>query len=175
MYTAGFMKDGRSWYCPSPNNTDQRWQYDSRESTQANPWPPEQAASLVRAGYYFRPMLSYGGQAVPPPMHDGMPNVWPQLSKLNKKAVATDLWPIPLGSMSKLAPHPKTVNVLWGDKSASAVPTTEGAIKDKIAFLNDYAANGLGNLTMLRTHWLNNVSDPEVTPGLWDLYDREKR
>jgi hypothetical protein len=106
---------------------------------------------------------------------DGKPNEWPRLSKLTKKAVGTDLWPIPLGSVSKVAPHPKTINVLWGDKSASQVPTTEGAIRDKIAFLNDYAANGLGSKVMLQTHWLNVVSDPEVTPGLWDLYDRLKR
>ena len=175
MYTAKYMADGRAWYCPSPNNTDARWQYDSREASQGNPWPPEQAASLVRAGYYFRPAFSWGNNPVPPQNWDGRPNEWPKMSKLTKKAVATDLWPIPLGSESKLAPHPKTVNVLWGDRSASQVPTNEGAIRDKIDFLNNYSANGLGSLLNLQTHWLNTASDPEVTPGLWDLYDRLKR
>ena len=175
MYQMRYMTDARAWYCPSPNNTDGRWQYDTRDSVEANPWPPEDGTFIIRVGYYFRPAFSWGNQPVPPLTHDGKPNPWPQMSKLTKKAVATDLWPIPLGSISKVAPHAKNVNVLWGDKSASPVPTTEGPIRDKIQFLNDYAANGLGNITMLRTHWLNTVSDPEVTPGLWDLYDRLKR
>ena len=34
---------------------------------------------------------------------------------------------------------------------------------------------GGGNIDMLRTHWLNTLSDPEVTPGIWDLYDRLKK
>jgi prepilin-type N-terminal cleavage/methylation domain-containing protein len=178
MYVANFMGDGRSWYCPSPNQVDTRWMYNSRADAEngANPWPPEQAASLVRAGYYFRPLITWYGSHIPPPTvpnEGNRPNPWPLMSKLNKVAIATDLWPIPLGSVSKVPPHPKSVNVLWGDKSASAVPTLEGPIKDKIDFIN--ADVGLGSVTMLRTHWLNNISDPEVTPGLWDLYDRLKR
>src|SRR5688572_15826629 len=150
MYAAKYMADGRSWYCPSPNHTDDKWTYDSREDTNhLNEWPPEENMFISRAGYYFRPAFSWGASQTPPKTWDGKPNPWPQMSKLTKKAVATDLWPIPLGSIAKIAPHNRTTNILWGDRSASVVPL-DGAIKAKCEFLNAHTS---ASKAYYQTHW----------------------
>jgi type II secretory pathway pseudopilin PulG len=169
IYMAKHMADGRSWYCPSPNNIDERWLYDTAE----NPWPPENTTFNCKSGYYFRPAFSWGNSPSPPKTWDGKPNPWPQMSKLTKKAVATDLWPLPLGSgsLTKKAPHDKTLNILWGDRSASLI-TLDGPIGDKVDFISAYTDN---TKAYYQTHWLNVLTDPEVFPGLWDLYDRLKR
>jgi prepilin-type N-terminal cleavage/methylation domain-containing protein len=178
MYQAKYMADGRSWYCPSPNNIDERWMY----ATDENPWPPENTTFNCRAGYYFRPAFSWNAKPfAPPPTHGTdasgkkIPNDWPRMSKLTKKAVATDLWPLPLGSGSKtkLAPHGKKLNILWGDRSASTIPM-DGDIAAKIDFINGYVA-GDGTVAYYQTHFLNVHTDPETQPGLWDLYDRLKK
>jgi prepilin-type N-terminal cleavage/methylation domain-containing protein len=165
LYVANHMRDARVFYCPSPNNVDDRWQYN----TSTNPWPPEQALSLIRAGYYFRPEFSWGGlvdPGAPPLTYEGTPNVWPQTSKLTKKAVASDLWPIPLGSVAKLSPHRRKMNLLWGDRSATTI-SIDSPIKDRIEFLN--ANTGVD----YKTDWLNKT-DPVGDPGLWNMYDKLK-
>jgi prepilin-type N-terminal cleavage/methylation domain-containing protein len=172
MYLSKYMADGRSWYCPSPNHTDDKWTYDAREdTTHLNQWPPEENPFISRAGYYFRPAFSWGNSQSPPKTWDGKPNPWPQMSKLTKKAIATDLWPIPLGSIATIAPHNRTTNILWGDRSANVVPL-DGDIRAKCEFINAYTDN---SKAYYQTHWLNVLTDPEVYPGLWDLYDRLKR
>ena len=175
MYLAKHMPDGRSWYCPSPNHLDGRWMYNTTDIGEENPWPPESTMFNCRAGYYFRPCFSWGNSETPPKTWNGKPNPWPQMSQLTKKAIATDLWPLPLGagSKSKMAPHDKTTNILWGDRSASVV-TLDGPIGAKCDFLNSYQA-GDGTLQYYQTHFLNMLTDPEVNPGIWDLYDRLKR
>jgi hypothetical protein len=50
----------------------------------------------------------------------------------------------------------------------------DGAIGDKIDFINGYQA-GDGTVAYYQTHFLNVHTDPEVSPGLWDLYDRLKK
>jgi type II secretory pathway pseudopilin PulG len=180
MYLAKYMGDGRSWYCPSPNLVDDRWRFDTAE----NPWPPEDTTFNTKAGYYFRPEFSWAASETPPPTYQTnaagqkIPNGWPKMAKLTRKAVAVDLWPLPIstGLLTKTAdpPHGKTLNVLWGDRSASVVPI-DGPIKDKIDFIAAYDTVAAINVQYYQTHYINVYSNPETEPGIWDLYDRLKR
>jgi prepilin-type N-terminal cleavage/methylation domain-containing protein len=162
LYLAGFMANPEVYFCPSPNNVDERWQLN----TSANKWPPESAASLVRAGYFTRPEASWGDTSYPPSLFETKENAMPHLSKMGSKAIASDLWPIPQGGQAKEAPHRRTINLLFGDRSAQVLPI-EGRIKDRIEFLNAFV--GVDN----KTDWLNR-DDPVNDPGLWDMYDQQR-
>jgi prepilin-type N-terminal cleavage/methylation domain-containing protein len=171
MYVTGHMKNPLAWYCPSPNHLDDRWKYNAREdTTKLNEWPPEEATGFCRVSYYVRPGFFWGGTTgggTPPRLWMGKPNYWPQLSKFKSKAIAADLWPLPQGSVSKFAPHDKTQNVLYGDRSAQVVHI-DGPLKAKFEVLNSGAV-----IQATITHWLNDDPDPNLK-GLWDLYDMER-
>jgi prepilin-type N-terminal cleavage/methylation domain-containing protein len=181
MYLAKYMNEPRSWYCPSPNLVNDAWRFDTVE----NPWPPENITTgNTKAGYYFRPEFSWANSETPPATYQTnsngqkIPNGWPRLSKFSKKAVAVDLWPLPIsiGQAAKDAepPHGKTLNVLWGDRSASVVHI-DGPVKDKIAFIAAYSDVAAITVQYYQTHFVNVYSNPETEPGIWDLYDRLKR
>ena len=180
MYQAKFMGDPRSWYCPSPNLLNDEWRFDTAE----NPWPPESTAHNTKVGYYFRPEFSWANSETPPATYQTnaagqpIPNTWPKLSKFAKKAIAVDLWPLPIsiGQATKDSepPHGKTLNVLWGDRSASVVHI-DGAVKDKIAFIAAYNSVATINVQYYQKHFVNVYSNPQTEPGIWDLYDKLKQ
>ena len=174
---AGHVKDPRSWYCPSPNIVDPRWVYNSEN----NPWPPVDVTNpQVRMGYYLRPGFGFGGGSAlgqppktikhPPDTATNYPNIWPQLSKFKSLAIAADLWPIPTGSLAKESPHVKTMNVLYGDRSAQVIHL-DGDVDKKIAYLNTD--------TNIQHDWNEFLSEvpygPSNTKGLWILWDMERR
>jgi prepilin-type N-terminal cleavage/methylation domain-containing protein len=166
LYVSGYMKDARAWYCPSPNHIDDRWHYNSPN----NVWPPEDAPGFVRVSYYTRPGFFWGGttaKGTPPKTWSGKPNLWPQLTKFKSQALASDLWPLPQGSVAKESPHRRTTNVLYGDKSAQTL-TIDGPLKAKLEFLNASTFN-----QQIVTEYL--LDDPDPTKkGLWDIYDMER-
>ena len=178
VLVAGHVTNPESWYCPSPNivDVDNRWQFNSDR----NKWPPAVGNTGVRMGYYLRPGFAFGGgtaYGVPPAMWHRAPstakiwpNIWPQLNKFKSKAIACDLWPIPTGSLAKESPHGKTMNVLYGDRSAQVVHI-EGPLKTKIELLNEDAGN------TVQHDWAQFLqeSDDVNLKGLWILFDRERQ
>jgi hypothetical protein len=156
LYQAGLMKEPEVFWCPSPNHTDERWEFN----TPTNMWPPELGTQFIRAGYYTRPGVSWGGGLYPPPVVAGKPNGMPKLSTFKSKAILSDLWPIPLGSVAKMAPHRRTQKVMYGDRSVVAL-TIDGELKERIDFLNV-------NTDFAPMRFIN--EDPNEL-GLWNLYD----
>jgi prepilin-type N-terminal cleavage/methylation domain-containing protein len=156
LYHSGLMKDPEAYWCPSPNHTDERWEFN----TPTNKWPPELGTQFIRAGYYTRPGVTWGGGIYPPPTFGGKPNGMPKLSNFKSKAILSDLWPIPLGSIAKLAPHRHKQNVMYGDRSVVTL-TIGSELKERIEFLNV-------NTDFLPMRFLN--EDPNEL-GLWNLYD----
>ena len=157
LYQSGLMKDARAFFCPSPNHIDDRWTYDGEN----NPWPPELGTQFIRAGYYTRPGVSWGGGIYPPVTAGGMP----KLSNFKSKAILADLWPLPLeiGSKAKLAPHRRTQNVLFGDRSARSLPVGN-ELQAKFDVLNTHTSASPPAILFLN-------EDPTAL-GLWNIYDR---
>jgi prepilin-type N-terminal cleavage/methylation domain-containing protein len=177
MYLTGHMKDPLVWYCPSPNILDDRWKFNSRETPGfLNEWPPEEATGFCRIGYYTRPGFFWGGTTgggTPPKTWANSPfgtkeNKWPQLTKFKSKAIASDLWPLPQGSIAKESPHRRKQNVLFGDKSAQVL-AIDGVLKSKFEVLNSGAV-----IQATISLWLNEDPDPNLK-GLWNLYDAERQ
>jgi prepilin-type N-terminal cleavage/methylation domain-containing protein len=177
VYVAGHVKDARSWFCPSPNIIDPRWMFDSDQ----NRWPPAPVTNpQVRMGYYLRPGFSFGGGSalgVPPKLINRAPstakiwpNQWPQLSQFKSKAIAADLWPIPQGSVAKDSPHGKTLNVLFGDRSAQMI-SIDNDLKKKI----EYLQLDTNNQHIWNEYLSETPAGVTNTKGLWILFDMERQ
>jgi prepilin-type N-terminal cleavage/methylation domain-containing protein len=157
LYQSGLMKDPRAFWCPSPNHIDDRWTFNGEN----NPWPPELGVQFIRAGYYTRPGVTWSAGLYPLPSTGGMP----KLSKFKSKAILSDLWPLPLeiGALAKFPPHRRTQNVLFGDRSAQALPVGP-ELQAKFDVLNTHTSAAPPAILYLN-------EDPAAL-GMWNLYDR---
>lgn len=167
LVTGGFVKDPRVFYCPT--QADPLFQYNSDQ----NRWEIDLtiAPTALRAGYTTRPSKNWIAGS-------GLPSHWPpaipltgqaancvKLSKMKNLAIATDTTGVinNSGDRVQLMPHPRSINLLYADRSAHSMPQDKEII-DKVQSL-------LAQTTTLLLTQLINPTDP-ANPGLWDLYDK---
>lgn len=154
IYQANLIKNPRVLYCP--NETLERWQFNSG----ANQWPPDETPSAVRrtvrAGYGYRPTLNW--------REDGL---WPEpmtrLSKLKHRALIADLAPTPFFITRR---HKKGVNVYYTHGGAKWVDR-KALQKSLQPVPNAIDAFSPG--------WNNSQLDPTASPaaGIWAAFDRQ--
>jgi prepilin-type N-terminal cleavage/methylation domain-containing protein len=198
LVTAGLIKDGKPYYCPSESNPQWMYNYSLQgglsDPFSANPWPFDTANPdrETRLGYAARPEV---GWVMPPFSGTGI-NLgkqlfmngagkdcpMPKLKDYRSKAILADANMTPLHLKSR---HTKGVNVLYGMGNAKWVPkdqfykNEDPAVPanwyNSAALLippNDNAVYALGN-NSAQLHDLN--SDGSVTKfpgGIWYAYDR---
>ncbi len=112
MYPAGYMKQGRVWFCPAEMNP--KYAFDTPE----NPWPPGpplHTGALTNAGYGVNPaweLLDTGPNVL------ALPNEYGSNKARRLSNWGSD-WPIYAdlvnGSAKLDARHRRGVNVLYGD------------------------------------------------------------
>jgi prepilin-type N-terminal cleavage/methylation domain-containing protein len=109
LYQGNYLTSPEAFFCPS--QTDPRWQYN----TPQNPWPPPAGGgNHTRAGYTCRPTIQWG---------TGKPKVpLPRMSQMKNKAFLADVVGIPMNAPDFTTVHHSSLNVLYGDRSARAVP-----------------------------------------------------
>jgi hypothetical protein len=66
----------------------------------------------------------------------------------------------------KLMPHPRSINILFADRSAAAMSHDTAVIAKVDKIVNQTTSLALTDLI--------NPTDP-ANPGLWDMYDRFHR
>ena len=118
MYPAGYMRQGRVWFCPAEINP--KYRYDTPD----NPWPPGpplHADMLTNAGYGVNPaweLLDTGPNVLARPQEDAG-------NKARRLSNWGSLWPMYAdlvnGSAKLDARHRRGVNVLYGDGHAAWV------------------------------------------------------
>lgn len=172
MYLAGYMKQPRTYYCPS--ETDIAYQF----GTSSNLWPPGhwmRSAShppapgaanvgiLTQISYGFRPVkTSWGGLA--PQVYDSpfvikQPANLPKLTKYRNKTVLAEAV---LTTLRITTRHKNGINVMRGDGSGRWVPFS--AFKTN---LDLHATTGVN------THMLNEVGPyDQAATGVWVDLDR---
>jgi hypothetical protein len=87
------------------------------------------------------------------------------MSQMKALAILTDTTGVinNSGSRVRLMPHPRSINIMFGDRSASAM-SNDKQLVDKIDKI-------LTQTTSLALTDLINPTDP-ANPGIWDMYDR---
>ena len=119
LYPAGYMKQGRVWFCPSETNP--KYMFNTPE----NVWPPgppanpADPAKLTNAGYGCRPLFELAdtgpGVLVSPPVDADRPRL-----RLSGWRATQAMYADTLNSSTKLATrHRMGVNVLYGDGHAA--------------------------------------------------------
>ena len=104
LYQAGFMKDPRTFFCPSEVDPQ------SLLGTPINVWPPGDPSKQVYAGYAGRAEV-----LLPDDLSTAAPNLVPKIQSFNRKAMLADLFHTP-GRLNTR--HRFGINVLFGDGSA---------------------------------------------------------
>ena len=166
LWRAHVLKQPSAFYCPA--QVDPRWQF----SNPSNPWPPPVPGVLIRVGYTARPVIEWGNPSLPSgvphpaqplsPIDPRYPGPWPRLSEMQDKAILSDVVGIPLSSPDYTNVHHRSLNVLFGDRSARSVDhSAYDAIQQKI---NVQGFSSGMNL------YLNNTSPTPNT--LWNNFDR---
>jgi prepilin-type N-terminal cleavage/methylation domain-containing protein len=165
LIPTGFVTAPQAFYCPV--QSDPLFQYDSDQ----NKWDPNLGGGGLRAGYTTRPVKNWIGGA-------GQPSCWPpdipakgqkrgcvKMSQMKALAILTDTTGVinNSGSRVRLMPHPRSINIMFGDRSASAM-SNDKQLVDKIDKI-------LTQTTSLALTDLINPTDP-ANPGIWDMYDR---
>jgi prepilin-type N-terminal cleavage/methylation domain-containing protein len=107
LYNANLFTTPQAFYCPS--QLDARWQV----ATPENPWPPPTPGILIRVGYTSRPTVQWSGGKPLAPMS--------VFSRMQSKAILSDIVGIPLSSPDYTNVHHRSLNVLYGDRSARSV------------------------------------------------------
>jgi prepilin-type N-terminal cleavage/methylation domain-containing protein len=178
LIVTGYVTAPEAWYCPV--QLDPQLQYD----TGLNPWTPGIGAG--RAGFTTRPIRDW--------VHTGNPaasgattSYWPtdstrpgnfdfelgrgvtgcaKLSKLKSKAIMSDSTAVVANHPErvKLMPHPRSINVLYADRSAAS-QSNDVALIAKIDVI-------VNQTTSLALKDLLNPADPVNAPGVWDMFDR---
>ena len=120
LFPAGYMKQGRTWFCPSETNP--KYMYDTPDNLWP-PGPPLHAASLTNAGYGCYPvweLLDSGPGVLPPASPTSLGDrAFKRLSRWRSTdALYADLVN---GSAKLRARHSSGVNVLYGDGHAAWV------------------------------------------------------
>ena len=107
LYQDNLLTTPEAFYCPA--QIDPRWQF----STPSNPWPPPVPGTLIRVGYTSRPTVEWAGGKAKSAMS--------RLSQMRSKAILADVMGIPLSSPDYTNVHHRSLNVLYGDRSAHSV------------------------------------------------------
>jgi len=177
LIPTGHVPVPQAWYCPV--QLDPQFQYDTPE----NPWRPEETYSgNLRTGYTTRPIRDWIDATGPITtsfwptdpnrpgnLQDGVKVTGcPKMSKLKNLAIMTDTTGVVnnSGTRVKLMPHPRSINILFGDRSASAMSHDTAVIAKVDKIVNQTTSLALTDLI--------NPADP-ANPGLWDMYDRFHR
>ena len=178
MIATGHVTTPEAWYCPV--QLDPQFQYD----TELNPWVP--GVGAARSGFTTRPVRDW--------VHPGNPaaggattSYWPtdptragnfdhelgrgvtgcaKMSKMKNLAILTDVTGVVNNNIErvKLMPHPRSINVMYGDKSAGAMSHSQKLIAKVDKIVNQTTALALTDLL--------NPTDKINNPGIWDMYDQ---
>jgi prepilin-type N-terminal cleavage/methylation domain-containing protein len=150
LYQANMLNTPEAFYCPS--QIDSRWQY----GTPDNPYPPKSGVR-TRVGYTARPTI---------PWVKGVPksgSYMSRLSRMQDKAILADVVGIPQSSADYTNVHHRSLNVLYGDRSARSVDRSSyDAIQKQIQPLSTSGAP--------MSLFLND--DDPTAPALWNAFDR---
>jgi prepilin-type N-terminal cleavage/methylation domain-containing protein len=177
LIQSGHLTVPQAWYCPV--QLDPQFQYDTEE----NPWRPDPAyTGNVRSGFTTRPCRDWVDNVTTPGLTTAH---WPtdpnrpgnlengmkvtgciKMSKLKNKAIMTDTTGVVNNSVTrvKLMPHPRSINILFADRSAGAMSHDKQLIEKIDKIVNQTTALALTDLL--------NPSDPVNNPGVWDMYDK---
>ena len=177
LIVTGHVTDPRAWYCPV--QLDPQFQYDS----DLNPWVT--GVGAARAGFTTRPVRDWVHPANP--AAGGITtSYWPtdptragnfdhnlgvgvtgcaKLSKMKDRAIMCDVTGVVNNNINrvKLMPHPRSINVMYADRSAAVHPQDQELIAKVDKIVNQTTALALTDLL--------NPTDP-TKPGLWDMFDR---
>ena len=168
LIQAGFVQVPEAFYCPV--QSDPQFMYDTPE----NRWVVPTGAG--RAGFTTRPVVDWVDTTQP-----GNPCVWPtqgpprnavpgcrKLSKMKNLAILSDVTGVVNNSATrvKFMPHPRSINVLFGDRSAKAISSDQDMIAKVERILNQTTSLALTEL----------IDSPDPNnPGLWNMYDHHNR
>jgi len=158
LFQAGYLTTPQAFYCPS--QLDPRWQFDTPE----NRWPVNGVGTpgvRVRVGYTSRPEVPWVA-GVPKSGSTFLP--FPRWTKMKEKAILADVVGIPMNSPDFTAVHHRTLNVMYGDRSARSVDKDayEG-IQKKLAAQPSISAP---------LNWYIDQNNPQ-TDALWNNLDRQ--
>ena len=190
LVSAGLIKDGKPYYCPSETNPQWMYDYDApgglTDPLSANPWPfdPPGTQRETRLGYACRPAVAWvmpPPTTTPPGPAQKFQNIvsaatnMPRIRDFKNKAIIADANMTPIHLKSR---HKTGVNVMYGTGAAKWVPKEQfmklGAAYTSIPYPpNDNAVYNTGYNAAL----LNDVSPINGAPlpnptGLWIDYDR---
>lgn len=147
LYKSKLLEPPKAFYCPAQD--DRRWQFQTPE----NPFPPV-AGIHTRVGYTSRPTVEWNNGVPKGPMS--------RMSRMSSKAILSDVVGIPLSSPDYTNVHHRSLNVLYGDRSAS--PIDRSAYDDTQKKVEEQGFSSQMNLYL-------DESNPN-SPALWNSFDR---
>jgi type II secretory pathway pseudopilin PulG len=179
LYESGHLATPQAYFCPSKE--DSRWQF----ATPDNPWPPSPAAVQIRLGMTVRPAVVFDFTAprrTPSPNdHPNLQSKFPQITQFTGKAIAAEMFGEPFTGGASVNPaitsHPKQINVLYADSSASAMPTsaadrTDPSITIQSLLQRVYDLRGLPSGNDMNQIYLDENATPKR--GIWHLFDTNR-
>lgn len=117
LYEAGYLEDGRLFYCPS--QSDMSFQLATYEPWPTNYWPGGTAADGVRIGYTYNPLYKDTSEAQPEPLFLRINDMKPN------RALGSDLLERTTAVAHVNDPNPPGFNLLLTDSSVSLKVTAE--------------------------------------------------
>ena len=157
LFQGGYLGTPQAFYCPS--QLDPRWMFDTPE----NRWPVNGAGTpgvRIRVGYTSRPEVSWNNGRP----RAGTTNLpFPRWTKMKDKAILADVVGIPQNAVDFTNIHHRTLNVMYGDRSARQVQKDAYEdIQKKLAAQTSISAP---------MSWYLDPTNPQ-TDALWNNLDR---
>jgi prepilin-type N-terminal cleavage/methylation domain-containing protein len=159
LFLTGHVTAPEAFYCPV--QLDPQFSYD----TPQNPWPPG-GTGACRSGYTTRPVRNWYIDDWPQAIRNNGEAGCIKMSRLKDLAIASDTTGVinnAPGVRVRLMPHPRSINILYGDRSARVVSNDKPLIDKVDKIVNQTTSLALTDLI--------DSGDPN-NPGLWNLFDR---